>query len=134
MKKFFTFTLVAALFAVVLSCSSASNNTPSAVVETLAKSMKSGDYEAVSDLIYSDGSEESAQMKVAIVSMLEDKGAKTIKEMGGIESYEITSEEISEDGESAEVGLTFLYGNGETKEDTYDTINKDGKWYLEISK
>ncbi len=133
MKKIFAFTLFAALFAAIISCSS-SSNTPSGVVEVLVKSMKSGDYKAVGSIIYTDGSEEAAQMKVAIVSMLEDKGAKTIEEMGGIKSYEITNEEISEDGESAEVTVNLVYGNGETKEDSYDTINKDGQWYLEVSK
>ncbi len=133
MKKFLTFLFCTALLAVVVSCSS-STSSPSDVVETLAKCMKSGNYDALSDVIYSDGSAESTQMKVAVVSMLQDKGAKTVEEMGGIKSYEILSEEISEDGESAEVAMKIVYGNGNVDEKDYDVIMKDGKWYLEISK
>ncbi|MFI3332894.1 MAG: DUF4878 domain-containing protein [Rikenellaceae bacterium] len=133
MKKFFAYLLFAAIFAVALSCSS-SSSTPSAVVESFAECMKSGDYETLSDLIYSDGSEESAQMKAAIVSVFKEKGAESIKDMGGIKSYQVVDEEISEDGQSAEVTLSVVYGNGETNEDTYDTMLKDDKWYLEISK
>ena len=50
----------------------------------------------------------------------------------GIKSYEIISEEISEDGKTATVKVKLVFGNGEENEDDVDLIKVDEGWKLKL--
>ncbi len=130
MKKFITLFSLICAFVCAVSCSSSS--TPSSVAEQQMKAMKSGDFDKLADLFYfePDEAEEGKQM----ISGLTSKLGPQIEEKGGIKSYEIISEEISEDGESATVVVSITYGNGSVDEEDIDTVMHDGKWYLHFSK
>ena len=50
----------------------------------------------------------------------------------GIKSYEIISEEISEDGKTATVKVKLVFGNGEENEDDVELIKVDEGWKLKL--
>ncbi len=133
MKKFLTLSIFATLFSVAVSCSSSS--TPSSVAEEVTKCIQKGDYDKLGEYIYAEKDDANAeQTKAMVVGMLKDKGGKAIEKKGGIKSYTTISEEISEDGSTAEVEVEVTYGDDSTENNDYDLINVDGKWYLEIKK
>lgn len=129
MKRLIALFSIICAFVCVVSCSSSS--TPTSVVEQQLKAMKAGDAEKIADLFYfEEDIEESRQMIIGLMS----KVAPQIESKGGIDSYEITSEKISESGETAKVYYTITYGNGEVDDQDSDTIMHDGKWYLHFTK
>jgi hypothetical protein len=54
------------------------------------------------------------------------------KERGGINSMEITKEDVV--GESGEVNIKLQYGNGEKKADNVKLIKENGDWKIDMSK
>lgn len=134
MKKLFTLlSLVCALFCTV-ACSSP-NSTPTSITEAYMDALQSEDYEAITELFYFDEAnpEEAAEGKQMITSLISKVGPE-MEKRGGIESYEIVSETISEDGESADVDVKVTYGNGNVENQTSETVQHDGKWYLHFGK
>ena len=98
---------------------------------------KKGNYEKFVDgIAFKDGlsGEEIEQQKKMWISLLEEKGTKEFEKKGGIESIEIISEEIAEDGNSAVVKFKQTFGNGEVDEDSQTMVKKDGKWLMDINK
>ena len=78
--------------------------------------------------------EELQQAKEQWRALLEEKSAKTIEQQGGIASFEILSEEISEDGNSATVTYKQVFGNGTEDDGTQKMVKKEGKWLMDINK
>ena len=69
------------------------------------------------------------------MALLREKGTKAMEKKQGLKSYEVLSEEISEDGKSATVKMKMVYGDG--SEDTQDlklVKNDDGDWRLTMGK
>ncbi len=132
MKKLFTLFTVALTLVAFVSCSSGS--TPSAIAEQYASAVKNGDIKKIEKLFYFEDTTEGEQMKAMVGNIFETKVAPENEKKGGIASFEVGEETISEDGTSANVDITFTYGNGETDDEEVDLINVDGKWYLEASK
>lgn len=134
MKRLITlFSVICALVCVV-ACSTQSS--PSSVAETYAKALKSENYDAITKLFYvnSDNAEEVQQSREMIKGLLTDKVKPEIDANGGITSYEVGAETISEDGTEATVDLTFVYGNGDSEEEEVELVNVDGTWYLDTGK
>ena len=78
-----------------------------------------------------EGNNETEQL----VALLREKGTKAMEKKQGLKSYEVLSEEISEDGKSATVKMKMVYGDG--SEDTQDlklVKNDDGDWRLTMGK
>lgn len=69
-----------------------------------------------------------------VSSIVNDKAKPQIEKKGGIISYQITSEEISEDATKATVKYSMEYGNGSTDNEKSKLINVDGKWKLDPGK
>ena len=65
---------------------------------------------------------------------LKKEREKQIKKHEGIASYEIVSEEISEDGQTAKVKAEITYGDGKKDDSKFDFKLVDGEWKQEISK
>ena len=59
---------------------------------------------------------------------------KELEKKGGLKSFEVLSEEIAEDGNSAVVKFKQVYGNGEESEDEQKMVKVDGKWLMDIGK
>ncbi len=133
MKRLFTLLSIMCTFVCIVACSS--SKTPSSIVEQYAKAMKGEDFEAVAELFYSEGSEEEiAENRKMITGLLEGKVKPEMDKNGGIESYEIGEEVISEDGQSATVEFALYFGNGDCESQKSELVNVDGTWYLDAGK
>ena len=134
MKKLFFSMLVAVVALTLWSCGSA--NTPSAVAEEACKCMQNEDYEGYADLMDLKKSEDGKGVeKEQLAALLREKGTKTMEKKQGIKSYEVLSEEISEDGKSANVKMKIVYGNGDEDTQKMKLVkNDDGDWKLTMGK
>ena len=133
MKKLFFSMFVAVVTLTLWSCGSA--NTPSAVAEKAVKCIQKADYEGYVDLMNLKKTDEGNNEKEQLVALLREKGTKAMEKKQGLKSYEVLSEEISEDGNSATVKMKMVYGDG--SEDTQDlklVKNDDGDWRLTMGK
>lgn len=135
MKKIvMLFVTVTTLF--MVACSSAPA-TPSDVAAQIYEQLMAGDYEAVAESFYF-GNEDPAkeeQARAMILSMLNDKVGKTAESKGGMTGYEILSETIAEDGQSAKVELMTTFGNGTTDKTYVDLVlDKEGNWRPSMKK
>ena len=121
----------------VLALTACSTSTPKDAAMKSANHLKSGNYEAfVDDLAFNKelSKDEMKEQKAMLVSLLKEKGEKSIEQNGGIKKIEFVSEKISEDGNTAKVVLNYIYGNGETDENTFDLIKSNDKWKVTIKK
>lgn len=132
-KVFLALVCMVTLFAVT-SCG---GTTPADAAKDCIEMVKAGDYEGFVETIkFSDEmtAEEVEQTKAMYVSLLSDKGAKQIEKKGGMESYTLVSEEISEDGQTAKVVYEVVYADGSKDEQKFDMILVDGKWMQQVNK
>lgn len=134
MKKLFISMFVAVVALTLWSCGPA--NTPSAVAEEACKCMQNEDYEGYADLMDLKKSEDGKGVeKEQLAALLREKGTKTMEKKQGIKSYEVLSEEISEDGKSANVKMKIVYGNGDEDTQKMKLVkNDDGDWKLTMGK
>ncbi|MFI3261915.1 MAG: DUF4878 domain-containing protein [Rikenellaceae bacterium] len=135
MKKVFALLTVLCAFVCFVSCSSQSS--PKDAAEKYAKCVQKGDFEGLVDLFYMKSTGDTAkdkEQKDQLVSMFNEKAKPEIEKKGGIKSYTIGEETISEDGESAKVKVTFEYGDGTTDDEKTNLEKVDGKWYLSMKK
>ena len=65
---------------------------------------------------------------------MKEKGKKSIEEKGNIKSYEITSEEIGEDGETAIVKSIIHYEDGSQDDQDIHLVKIDGQWLVDSGK
>ncbi|MBR2863458.1 MAG: DUF4878 domain-containing protein [Bacteroidaceae bacterium] len=129
--------LLAGLFACVCvfllaACGGAGANTPTAVAENYLSELKAGNYEAMLDQLYFK-QEMSDTDKEQLVVMCKGKMEDTIEKNGEIKGWEITSEEIAEDGQKAVVKYTLKHENKDV-EDKLKLINVDGEWKVDSGK
>lgn len=129
---------VIAVFA-ILAITACSSNSPKDVAEKAMKCIVNQDYKGYVDLVYlqdeNKSKEDVDKAKAQLVELLQNKGEKSIKENEGVESFEVTKEEISEDGNSATVDLNIMYKNGKTDDTTVKLCkDKNGKWWIDLGK
>lgn len=117
---------------VMAACGGAGANTPTAVAENYLSDLKAGNYEALVDQLYFK-QEMSDTDKEQLVVMCKGKVEQTIEKNGELKGYEITSEEIAEDGQKAVVKYTLKYENKDV-EDKVKLINVDGEWKVNSGK
>lgn len=114
------------------ACGGAGANTPTAVAENYLSELKAGNYEAMLDQLYFK-QEMSDTDKEQLVVMCKGKMEKTIEKNGEIKGWEITSEEIAEDGQKAVVKYTLKHENKDV-ENKLKLINVDGEWKVDSGK
>ncbi len=117
---------------VMAACGGAGANTPTAVAENYLSDLKAGNYEALVDQLYFK-QEMSDTDKEQLVVMCKGKVEQTIEKNGELKGWEITSEEIAEDGQKAVVKYTLKYENKDV-EDKVKLINVDGEWKVNSGK
>lgn len=135
MKKIFML-LVALMALCMVACSSAPA-TPSDVAAQIYEQFMASDYEAVAESFYfgNEDPEKEEQARAMILSMLNEKVGKTADSKGGMKGYEILSETIAEDGQSAKVELMTTFGNGTTDKTYVDLVlDKEGNWRPSMKK
>ncbi len=137
MKKVLYIFVAILMAGIVASCGGGSSAKPGEAAKQYAQYMADGNYDKFIEGIYipSDTpAEEVEQSKAMLNALLTEKGSKTLEEKGGIESIEVLSEEIAEDGQTAVVDMRYTYGNGETSEETMEMVLDGGKWKVELDK
>ena len=134
MKKLFTlFAVAVAMF--MASCAGAPATPSDAAVEYY-QYVANGDYEAFADAIHFDTTdpEEIAEGKAMVVSLYKEKAAPQMEAKSGVKSVEATGETISEDGNTANVQLKVIYGDGSEKTEDVTLVKVDNKWLLAFDK
>lgn len=133
-KTFFSQFAVMAMTLMMFSCGGG-GNTPTKVVEKSIKYIQDKDYAAYVDLIEFKEEQNSKEDKEQFVEFLEGMFEMTLEKKQGLASYEIISEEISEDGNSAVVVANITYGDGSSDEDKMKLIkNAEGEWKISMNK
>ena len=137
MKKimYSLFAAIIALFAV--SCGGGGNS-PADIQKSIYSQFQKGNYEKGVDIWFDnlDG-DDSAQMggeKAQMVKAFAEKTKEGMEKKGGIKSFEIVEENISEDGESAIVTTKVVYGDGSEDMEKAKFVKVDGKWKLKFGK
>ncbi len=136
MKKFFTILFATLLVgsSAFVSCGQSGDTTgtetnkidsPSIVMDKTLKALKNKDYEgAVRYMEGVDGAtDEDISQMAALIGMIYEAN-------GGVKDYEILNEETSEDGQSAVVYVKYLFGNGESQEDSDILILTEKGWVI----
>ena len=131
MKKLFRLMSVALVALVFAAC--ASSNNPEAVTKKYLQNMQKGDYAAMLDQMYFKNGLTDEQ-KAELVNMIGEKAKAEVDKKGGIASFEISTAEIAEDGQTAKVPYKLVYGDESTKDDSEDLILVDGKWLINSGK
>lgn len=134
MKKLLTHLLL--MFIIAVGMISCTPSTPSGAMEKYLSSLKSGDYEGFVDGVnFSETDpaklEESREM---LTSLIKEKVGKEFEKQNGIKKFEIISETISEDGNSATVEYITYFGDGSDKKEKSKMIKVDGKWMMDMNK
>ena len=135
MKKIIGFIAMAAIVLVMAACGG--DNSPKGVAEQAVKCRQDKDYEGYVDLmqITEKEGQDVAETKQGIADLLRSKAESTLDKKGGIKSYEILSETVADDGNSAVVQIKVTYGNGEEKTDDMKMVKSDGgKWLIDSGK
>ncbi|WP_298015891.1 DUF4878 domain-containing protein [uncultured Parasphingopyxis sp.] len=125
MKNLFKF-FAPVLFAVAAACSGGGGGGPGDVVEDFNMALAEGDVDAAIEHIQ-PSQRDAVRPKLEMVAPM---AASQLEAQGGIDSIEVTNEEISEDGNTATVSYTVTFGNGETSEDQDTLTMVDGTWYV----
>lgn len=137
MKKTLLFVVSVMLIAVGLVACGAEEKTPSDEVAKCIELLKNNDFEALANeiaLSENVSEEEAQEFRAMIASLGTEKSAKEMEKKQGIISYEILSEEISEDGTTAVVNFQLTYGDGSVKDEKYDLKKVNGEWKPYIKK
>ncbi len=116
------------------SCGGA--DTPTAVAEKSIQCLQDGDYEGYVDLLQLevDEGEDLNQKKESAVVLIREKAKEFIEKQEGIKSYEVLSETIAEDGNSAKVEMNVVYGNGKEDKQTVKLVKVDDEWKVDFNK
>lgn len=135
MKKLVYYSLMA-IAAVLFMVSCSSTSTPSGAMKKYLSAVKSGDYEEfVEGINFSKVDPQKLdETREGFTAMMKEKGAEDLEKKGGLKDFEILSEEINEDGNSAVVAYKQIYGNGEEEESKQKMVKVDGKWLMDIGK
>jgi uncharacterized protein with von Willebrand factor type A (vWA) domain len=127
---------VAAIAFFAAGCGGGSNS-PAGIEKAIYSQLQKGNYEKAVEILADnlDGNKTpTAEEKAQFVKGLNEKAKQSTDAKGGIKSFEIVSETISEDGESAKVETKIVYGNGKEEPQTTKYVKKDGAWKISLGK
>ena len=97
--------------------------------------MQNADYEGYVELMELKETEGKEAEKEQFVALLREKGTKTMEKKQGLKSYEVLSEESSEDGKSATVKMKMVYGDGSEDTSKVKLVKNDkGEWKMSFGK
>jgi uncharacterized protein with von Willebrand factor type A (vWA) domain len=129
--------LVAASFAMFVASCGGGGNSPADIQKSVYSQIQKGNYEKGVKILCDnlDGDKTpSAEEKMQFAKGLTEKAKQSIEAKGGVKSFEIVEEVISEDGASATVNSKITYGDGSTQEQSSKYVKKDGKWKIALGK
>lgn len=123
MKKFLSMAAMLLFVGFMVSCGPA---TPSDIAADSIEYIKAGDYES-----YVNTFDMSVEEKQQYREMCEKKVSKGLEQKGGITSYKVVSETISEDGTQATVEVLITYGDAESEISKFKFV-KDGEVWKQV--
>jgi len=133
MRKLFSVLALAAVVLFTANCGGG-GNTPASIEKSMYTQMQKGNYDKVVKIMIDNldaTKEQKAQFAAFFTS---DKIKKEMEKGGGLKSFEIIKEEISEDGLSATVETKVINNNGDEDTKTTKYVKKDGKWLMSLNK
>ncbi len=124
------FLVIAAVMAFTTACETA--DSPGETAKEFMEEYAEGDVDSALEMLkgFDDATDEEKEKLKTYMA----EGQKELEEKGGVESIEILSEDISEDGNTADVKLKSTYGNGETEEYSQKVEKVDGEWMVVVEK
>lgn len=124
-----TTTIVAATFIIMAAAGCNSKTTensqasPRAVAETIFNSAKSGNYDGLAALIDTEADNDSKMIAQAVVDKKIQEEFKTYFKSGKVVGDPVIN------GDKASVNI--LFGPDGDKEETFEMVKRDGRWYLQ---
>ena len=142
MKKIFSFLAVATFAFFAVNCGGGSSsgggsNAPAGITKSIYSQMQKGNYvKAVEVMMNNLDSDDSLDKegKAEMIKAFAEKAESSTEAKGGLKSFEIMEENISEDGLTAAVSVKLVYGNGTEDTDKLNFVKEDGKWKLSMGK
>ncbi|MCF8234463.1 MAG: DUF4878 domain-containing protein [Bacteroidales bacterium] len=107
-------------------------NSPGKTAEKAMMTAADADAEGFVKLVYMEEGEEISDEDMEQLQMMLDYGQKEIEKKEGLKKVEIISEEVTEDGNEAEVKMKMVYGDESEDEETVKMIKQNGKWKVKM--
>lgn len=105
---------------------------PGSTVEAFLHDIQNEKYQEASQLVYVENAAEAEEVE----ALCEKMGSYT-KEAGGIKSYEVVSEDIAENGETATVKVKIIFNaipeGTEPEINTYCLRKVDKQWKIDLT-
>lgn len=111
-------------------------NSPKGVAEQFIKAVQQQDGKKMAELVYyEEGKEPKTDAeKDQLAAMMQSKASTTYANNGELKSYEILSEEISEDGNEAVVNAKMEFEKKTSEDKIKLKKDSDGDWKIDMSK
>ncbi|MDR2907895.1 MAG: DUF4878 domain-containing protein [Bacteroidales bacterium] len=129
MKKL---SILMAICAFVFASCGGGSNTPSGTVKTFFKAMEAKEFEKALGCM-GFNSETDKEETAALVEKMEKSAEEEGSKMA-FKDYEILSETIAEDGNSATVKLKITTNDGKTEENEIKLKKVEEKWVIDLGK
>ena len=139
MKKIFSVLAVVAIAFFTANCGGGSGggNNPASIEKSIYTQMQKGNFEKAVEIMLENLDSDkipSAEEKAQFLTTFTKKAKQSFDAKGGIKSFEILGEEISEDGLKATVTSKIVFGNGEEETNKSKYVKVDGKWKFSMGK
>lgn len=135
MKKLFGFMVAVVAMLAMASCGGGGNS-PKGVAEQFIKAVQKQDGKKMAELVYYEEGKapKSDAEKDQVAAMMQSKASTTYANNGELKSYEILSEEISEDGTEAVVEAKMEFEKKTSEDKIKLKKDADGEWKIDMSK
>ena len=135
MKKLFGFVVAVVAIMAMASCGGGGNS-PKGVAEQFIKAIQKQDGKKMAELVYYEEGKapKSDAEKDQVAAMMQSKASTTYANNGELKSYEILSEEISEDGTEAVVETKMEFEKKTSEDKIKLKKDADGNWKIDMSK
>ena len=132
MKKLFGFVVAVVAIMAMASCGGGGNS-PKGVAEQFIKAVHG---KKMAELVYYEEGKapKSDAEKDQVAAMMQSKASTTYANNGELKSYEILSEEISEDGTEAVVETKMEFEKKTSEDKIKLKKDADGNWKIDMSK
>lgn len=115
------------------SCGGSSSKTPSKAVIALYETMKNKEFDKTAKMYVKKDGEKLSEDEAKKIEGMVGMGSKEYEKKGGLDIVTIDEENISEDGNSADVDFTIHFKNGDIDEENVSLIKVNGNWVFKIT-
>ena len=137
MKKLVNLMAFIAIALFVTNCGGNEAKTPATMEKAFYSELQKGNYEKAAELIIknlSTDKEMTGEENAQLIKSFTEKAKQSTETKGGVKSFEVVEEKISEDGLSATVSTKVVYGNGTESTEQTKYEKKDNVWKLSMGK